>query len=84
MRISHAVSDGSALMRLMSAAPRARRGEQPLERDDVRPLPRDDVERLQRLGVGERQCRRQIVALLQDLEMFGRGDENRRGHSTSV
>ena len=60
------------------------RGEQLLERDDPRPLARDDVERAQRLGVRERLGGREVVALLQDLQMFRRGDENRGGHRKSV
>jgi hypothetical protein len=64
-------------------AARCRR-EQPFQGDDRRPLPRDDVERLQRLRVRKREGAAHVVALFQDRQVFGRGDEDGRGHSRSV
>ena len=76
MRISHEASDGSALMRLMKAAPRGARGEQLLERDDLRALPRDRLERLERVGVGKRFSVGQIGMLLQRGEVFRCRDQD--------
>jgi hypothetical protein len=55
MRISHEDSFGSALMRLMSAAPRVVAGERALEGDRHRAVVRvNDLERAQRLLIRER------------------------------
>ena len=58
-------------------AARGRR-KQPLERDHRRSLPGDDVEGAQRLGIRERLGLGEIGAILEDMEVFWRSDENRR------
>ena len=79
MRISDAVSDGSALMRLMRAAPRGVAGEVLLEGDDRGLALGDGLERAQRVGVGELQ---QLVAgvaagaVLEAGQQFRRPDEH--------
>ena len=84
MRISQSLSDGSALIRLMSALPREVEANILFERDDVRPLTGNHVERTECLGIRERLGVRQILARLQDLKVFGSGDQNGRGHRSPV
>ena len=75
-----ALSVGSALMRLMSAAPRGVAANVLLERDQSRPPLGDDVERAQRVGVGEREQFAAVAgrALLERRQQIGRCDATAR------
>ena len=74
MRISHNSSDGSALMRLMSAAPR---DFDALHDHDVGPVDQDGFECRRGLRVREGQRFGVLGALAQGNQLIGFGDEDR-------
>ena len=79
-RISVSTSEGSALIRLMRAAPRGLDPNLRSSSDERRPPRRDDLEGAQRFGVGE--C--QQLARLADQTRLQRGQQFRRCNQNGV